>query len=395
MLSNREIFYQHMGLPSRNPLGIEINRAEGIYLYDEKGKKYIDLVSGVSVSNIGHRHPAVVEAIKTQVDKYMHLMVYGEYIQSPQVALAKKLTDLLPNQLNSVYFVNSGSEANEGAMKLAKRFTGRSEIIAFKNAYHGGTHGALSISGNESLKYAFRPLLPDVKFLEFNNFDDLDKITEKTACVVVESIQAEAGIILPKENFLEELRKKCKDQGTILILDDIQMGFGRTGKLFSFENFGFIPDILTLAKGMGGGMPIGAFISSKEMMLSLTFKPELGHITTFGGHPVCCAASLANLNVILDENLIDRANTIGYIFKNEFAGHPKIEDIRQAGLMLGLDLENTDQLTKLLDQFIKNGLIADRFLFRHNAFRIAPPLIISKKEVNITIELIKKSLDSI
>lgn len=391
-MTNREIFFQHMGLPSRNPMGLEINKAEGIYLYDKQGKEYIDLVSGVSVSNIGHRHPAIVKAVKSQLDQYMHLMVYGEYIQSPQVQLAKQLTDLLPEQLNSVYFVNSGSEANEGAMKLAKRFTGRSEIIAFKNAYHGGTHGALSILGNESLKYAFRPLLPDIKFLNFNQFDELDKITNKTACVVVESIQAEAGIILPEKNFLIDLRKKCTEKGVILILDDIQMGFGRTGKLFSFENFNFVPDILTIAKGMGGGMPIGAFISSHGMMLSLTSQPVLGHITTFGGHPVCCAAALANLNVIINEKLADNAELMGTLFENEFKSHPKIIGIRRKGLMLGLDLENEDQISKLLDQFIKHGLVADRFLFKSDAFRIAPPLTITKSEVFKTIELINSSL---
>lgn len=391
-MTNREIFYKHMGLPSQDPMGIEINKAEGIYLYDKNGKEYIDLVSGVSVSNIGHRHPAVVEAVKSQLDNYMHLMVYGEYIQSPQVQLAKRLADLLPDSLDSVYFVNSGSEANEGAIKLSKRITGRSEIIAFKNAYHGGTHGALSILGNESLKYAFRPLLPDVRFLEFNNFIDLKKITEKTACVVVESIQAEAGIILPKNDFLFELRKKCSDKGVMLILDDIQMGFGRTGKLFSFENFNFIPDIITLAKGMGGGMPIGAFISSREMMLSLTSKPSLGHITTFGGHPVCCAAALANLNVIVQENLINNGEMMGQIFEQEFKNHSKIKGLRRKGLMLGLDLESSDQISKLLNEFIKIGLVADRFLFKPDAFRIAPPLTITTIEVEKIIDWINKCL---
>ena len=264
-----------MGLPSSEPIGIEMDHSEGIYMYDKSGKEYIDLVSGVAVSNIGHRHPKVIKAIHEQLDKYMHLMVYGEYIQSPQVKLAKKLVDHLPENLDSVYFVNSGSEANEGAIKLAKRFTGRTEIVAFKNAYHGGTHGALSILGNESLKYAFRPLLPDIRFLNFNKFEDLNQISEKTACVVVESVQAEAGIILPAQDFLSTLKKRCKETGTLLILDDIQMGFGRTGKLFSFEHFNFVPDILTLAKGMGGGMPIGAFISSKKIMESLLLNLNL------------------------------------------------------------------------------------------------------------------------
>jgi len=392
MITNRDIFFKHMGLPSREPLGIEMDHSEGIYMYDKSGKEYIDLVSGVAVSNIGHRHPKVIKAVHDQLDKYMHLMVYGEYVQSPQVKLAKKLVDNLPKNLDSVYFVNSGSEANEGAIKLAKRFTGRTEIVAFKNAYHGGTHGALSVLGNESLKYAFRPLLPEIRFLNFNKFEDLNQITEKTACVIVESIQAEAGIILPENDYLSTLKNRCEETGTLLILDDIQMGFGRTGKLFSFENFDFIPDILTLAKGMGGGMPIGAFISSKEMMDSLTFNPELGHITTFGGHPVCCAASLANLEVILEEKLAQSANIKGEYFKEALIDHPKIKDIRQIGLMLGLDLGNNEEANQLVKIFIEHGLITDRFLFRPNAFRIAPPLIIKQEEIDKSIDLIKKSL---
>lgn len=392
MLTNREVFFRHLGLPSQNPMGLEIVRAEGIYLYDETGKEYIDLVSGVSVSNTGHRHPKVIEAIKNQLDKYMHLMVYGEYVQSPQVELAKLLVDNLPDFLDAVYFVNSGSEANEGAIKLAKRHTGRTEIISFKNAYHGGTHGALSVLGNESLKYAFRPLLPDISFLEFNKFEDIKLISEKTACVIVESIQAEAGIILPEKDFLVELKKRCVETGTLLILDDIQMGFGRTGKLFSFENFGFVPDILTIAKGFGGGMPIGAFISSKETMNKLTYEPELGHITTFGGHPVCCAAAIANLQVILEDDLIQNANVAGKMFVDALIEQPMIKEIRQTGLMLGLDIENVELTNKLVEQFKVNGLITDRFLFRPNSFRIAPPLIITSSEVEKSIELINKSL---
>jgi acetylornithine/succinyldiaminopimelate/putrescine aminotransferase len=395
MISNRDIFYIHLGLPSTSPLGLEISHAKGIYLYDTKGKEYIDLVSGVAVSNIGHLHPAVVNAVQSQLEKYMHLMVYGEYVQSPQVKLAKELTDQMPTQLDSVYFVNSGSEAIEGAMKLAKRFTERTEMIAFKNAYHGGTHGALSILGNESLKFAFRPLLPNIRFLEFNSVNDLSFITDQTACVVVESIQAEAGIILPEHDFLSLLRKKCDATNTLLILDDIQMGFGRTGKLFSFENFDFTPDILCLAKGMGGGMPIGAFVSSYKIMNSLTFEPELGHITTFGGHPVSCAAARANLKVILNNELSELANKKGEMFYEELIGHPKIMAIRKKGLMLGLDLENESLTGKLVAEFVKNGLITDRFLFRSNAFRIAPPLTISEVEIGKALHLIKKSLNSI
>ncbi len=395
MISQRDLFFKHLGIPSANPLGLEIDHAKGIYLYDTEGKEYIDMVSGVSVSNIGHLHPKVVEAVTEQLQKYMHLMVYGEYIQSPQVKLAKMLADLLPDNLNTVYFVNSGSEANEGAMKLAKRYSGRTEIVAFKNAYHGGTQGALSILGNESLKYAFRPLLPDIRFLKFNNFDDFSLITEKTACVVAETIQAEAGIILPANGFLKKLRDRCNETGALLVLDDIQMGFGRTGRLFSFENYDFIPDILTLAKGMGGGMPIGAFISSSEIMKSLTFDPEPGHITTFGGHPVCCAAAIANLNVILNDNLISKAQSKGNIFKENLLPHPAIKEIRQTGLMLGVELNDEKSANKLVRIFLKNGLITDRFLFKPSAFRIAPPLTISETEIRKAIELINQSLDEL
>lgn len=395
MSSNREIFLNHLGLPSKNPLGIEIESANGIYMYDTNGKSYIDMVSGVAVSNVGHRHPKVIQAIKDQLDKYMHLMVYGEIIQTPQVQLAKKLTDNLPQNLDAVYFVNSGSEAIEGAIKLAKRFTARTGIIAFKNAYHGGSHGALSILGNESLKNSFRPLLPDVKHLQFNSLIELSEITNKTACVVVETVQAEAGIILPNKGFLSALRKRCNDTGTLLILDDIQMGFGRTGKLFSFENFNFIPDILAIAKGMGGGMPIGAFISSKKIMDSLTFNPELGHITTFGGHPVCCAAAFANLEVILEDKLPEKAIINGLYFKQALSEIHQIKEIRQIGLMLGIELENIPITDKLMHLFVEHGLISDRFLFMPNAFRIAPPLIISPNEIEKIVSLIKKCFDNL
>ena len=389
-MTNREIFYRNMGLPSASPMGIEMERAEGIYIYGSDGKEFIDLVSGVSVSNIGHRHPKVIKAIHNQLEKYMHLMVYGELIQSPQVRLAKNLTDHLPGNLDSVYFVNSGSEAIEGALKLAKRVTGRSEIITFKNAYHGGTHGALSILGNESLKYAFRPLLPDIRFLRFNRKEDLEQITEKTACIVAESVQAEAGILLPENGFLKKLRKKCDQTGTLLVIDDIQMGFGRTGKLFSFENFGITPDILALAKGMGGGMPIGAFVASRKLMDSLTFQPELGHITTFGGHPVSCAAANASLNVILENKLSEQANKKGKKFKEEMEKQKGVMEVRQIGLMLGIDLESEKMMDRLLSLFIRNGLIADRFLFRPKAFRIAPPLTITNEEIEKTIGVLKK-----
>jgi acetylornithine/succinyldiaminopimelate/putrescine aminotransferase len=384
-----------MGLPAAEPMGIEIDHAEGIYLFDRTGKRYTDLVSGVAVSNIGHLHPAVVKSVKDQLEKYMHLMVYGEIIQTPQTNLASLLSDLLPTSLNCVYYVNSGSEAIEGALKLAKRYTGRSEIVAFKKAYHGGSHGALSILGDEHLKNAFRPLLPGITLIEFNRQEDLLMITEKTACVVAETIQAEAGIILPEPEFMTALRKRCDETGSLLVIDDIQMGFGRTGKLFSFEQYGIIPDILTLAKAMGGGMPIGAFISSHEIMKHLTFNPELGHITTFGGHPVSCAAALANLKVILDNKLADSAQDKGKRFAKALINHPAIRAVRHSGLMIGLDTGSPEIATRLISCFLQNGLITDRFLFRPQAFRIAPPLNITEDQMDETLQLIQKSLNQL
>ncbi len=381
MLTNRQIFFQHIGLPSQKPLAIEIERAEGIYMYGPNNKKYIDLVSGVSVSNIGHCHPKVTSAIKNQLDKYMHLMVYGEYIQSPQVKLAEKLHSILPKELDTTYFVNSGSEAIDGAMKLAKRYTGRTEIIAYKNAYHGGTHGALSILGNEKMKYAFRPLLPDIRHLEFNNFQHIDQVTERTACVVIEPIQAEAGIILPEKGFLQAIRKRCNETGALLIYDEIQMGFGRTGKMFCFELENTIPDVLCLAKGMGGGMPIGAFISSNEIMRTLTFNPVLGHITTFGGHPVCCASALANIEVLLEENLPDAANTKGKIFEDALSKLDAVKEIRRAGLMMAVDFKDEEINDRVINNLLDEGLVVDRFLFHPTSFRIGPPLTIAEDEI--------------
>jgi len=380
---------------STAPLALEIDHAEGIYLYTPSGKRYIDLVSGVAVSNIGHRHPSVITAVTDQMEKYMHLMVYGKYIQTPQVELAKMLSDHLPDNLSSTYFVNSGSEAIEGALKLSKRYTGRTEIISFKNAYHGGTHGALSIMGSEKLKYAYRPLLPDIRQLEFNDIIALDQITKKTACVVIEPIQAEAGIILPDPEFLTVLRKKCTETGTLLIFDEIQMGFGRSGKLFCFENYNVIPDILCLAKAMGGGMPIGAFISSKQIMSVLTNNPALGHITTFGGHPVCCAAAIANFKVLIEDNLIAQANKKGKLFYDTLIQHPNIKEIRIKGLMLGVKLKNEIITAKLINELFDNGIIVDQFLFCTDAFRIAPPLTISTSQIKEASEIIINCLDKL
>lgn len=379
-MNERQLFFQHIGQTSDSPLALEIEKAEGIYMFDPQGKAYIDLISGVSVSNIGHRNPKVVEAIKNQVDKYMHLMVYGEYVQSPQVQLAKLLTEVLPESLNSVYLVNSGSEANEGALKLAKRYTRRSEIVAFKKAYHGSTHGALSVMGEESFKNSFRPLLPDVRFLEFNNVFDLEQITDKTACVIVEPIQAEAGIILPEKDFLLKLRQKCTQTGALLIFDEIQVGFGRTGKLFAFENYGVVPDIITFAKGLGGGMPIGAFVADKNIMDSFKTNPVLGHITTFGGHPVSAAAALASLQFILDNKIVDKVNEKGDLFRKLLI-HPKIKSIRGKGLFLAVELDDFEMVLKTLHKSIELGLVFDWFIFCDNYFRIAPPLTITNAEI--------------
>ena len=394
MITHRQLFLQHIGQTSEAPLAIEIEKAKGIYLYDTDGKKYIDLISGVSVSNLGHLHPKVVKAVQEQAEKYMHLMVYGEYIQSPQVEFSKLLTDQLPKKLNCTYFVNSGSEANEGAMKLAKRYTGRTEIISLKNAYHGSTHGALSLMSDTYFTQAFRPLLPDIRYIEFNNKADLMQISEKTACVVIEPIQGEGGVILPTNNFLKDLRKRCNETGTLLIFDEIQTGFGRSGELFAFMKYDVVPDILTIAKAMGGGMPIGAFVSDKKIMDSFTNNPVLGHITTFGGHPVSAAAALANLKVLLNENIIEKVNGKGdYLLS--ILKHEKIKSIRGTGLFYSVELESAEMVQKFIKAAINEGMITDWFIFLDNRFRIAPPLIITKNEINTAVSIIKKVLDLI
>jgi acetylornithine/succinyldiaminopimelate/putrescine aminotransferase len=394
MLTNRQLFLQHLASPAEVPDALEIMKAEGIFLYDEKGQEFIDLVSGVSVSNVGHRHPKVVAAIERQLRQYMHLMVYGKYIQSPQVKLAGLITSKLPKSLDSLFFVNSGSEAIEGALKLAKRITGRSKLMAFKNAYHGSTHGALSVLGNEEMKYAYRPLLPEVGFLNFNNLTDLDKISTETAAVIIEPIQAEAGILIPDKEFMLSLADACSKAGALLIFDEIQMGFGRTGKLFAFEHFNIVPDILCLAKAMGGGMPIGAFVSSKEYMSTLTYNPALGHITTFGGHPVSCAAAHASLEVIIEDKLAEKADEKGHLFKTEIEKHPAVDHIRQIGLMLGVELKAGFPIPKLIKTLQQNGLIVDQFLFNNSSFRIAPPLTITTDEIHHVIAKLLRSLNS-
>ncbi len=391
MLTLRQLFLAHNAQTTDFPLLLEFERAEGIYLYDKSGKAYTDLISGIGVSNLGHGNPQIINAIKQQVDKYMHLMVYGEYVQAPQVKFAEKLVSLLPGNLQSVYFVNSGAEAVEGALKLAKRFTGRQQIVACHNSYHGSTHGALSVMGNEEYKQAYRPLLPGVNFIRFNHTDDLDLITSQTACVIIETIQGEAGVRVPDGAYMQALRKRCDTTGTLLILDEIQTAFGRTGKLFAFEHFGITPDILLLAKALGGGMPLGAFIASTKIMDALKENPMLGHITTFGGHPVCCAAGLAALEVLLDENLAATAVEKEIVMRNSLL-HPAIKEIRGMGLMLAIELENFTLNKKIIDRCIAHGVVTDWFLHYDNAMRIAPPLIITTGELQKACKIILEAV---
>ena len=384
-VNERELFLKHIAQTSPSPLAFEIARAEGCLLYDANGKEYIDLIGGISVANIGHRHPKVIEAIKKQLDAYMHVMVYGEFIESPQVQFAKLITDNLPPSLNSVYFTNSGAEAVEGSMKLAKRITNRTQIIAFKNSYHGSTQGALSIIGDEYWRNAFRPLLPDVLHLEYNSFESLDEICERTACVIAEAVQAEAGIIVPSKDpidigWLQALRKKCTETGTLLILDEIQAGFGRTGKLWGFENFDIVPDVLVLGKALGGGMPLGAFIADKKMMDAFTENPVLGHITTFGGHPVCCAAGMAAMKVLLEEKIISGVKTKEELFRSLLV-HRKIKSIRSFGLWMAVEFDSFEANKKVIDVCIVSGVMTDWFLFAPNCLRISPPLIISENQI--------------
>jgi acetylornithine/N-succinyldiaminopimelate aminotransferase len=392
MLTQRQLFLKHNAQTSTTPLLLEFVKAKGIYMYDAAGKKYMDLIAGIGVSNVGHCHPTVVEAVKKQAETYMHLMVYGEFVQSPQVNLAKALASVLPTNLDCTYFVNSGSEALEGAMKLAKRYTNRTELIACKNSYHGSTQGALSLMGNEEFKQAYRPLLPDIQFIEFNNEQDLEKITNKTAAVFIETIQGEAGIRVPDASYLIALRKKCDETGTLLVFDEIQCGFGRTGKMFGFEHFGVVPDVLLLAKGIGGGMPIGAFISSSQIMSVLTQNPILGHITTFGGHPVSCAAGLATLNAIIEEDLVKDVEKKGELFK-QLLKHSAIKEVRGKGLMLAAEFESYEILKQIIDGCIEDGIVTDWFLHCSNSMRIAPPLIITEDEIRSACAIILKNVE--
>lgn len=387
------IFLNNIAQTTPQPYGVTVERAEGIYLYTPDGKRYTDLISGIGVSALGHRHPKVVQAIKDQVDKHLHVMVFGEFIQATPNLLAQKLTSLLPESLNCVYYVNSGTEANEGALKLAKRYTGRTEIIACRKSYHGSTHGSLSVSGNEVKKQAFRPLLPDVRFIDFNVMEDVETITTQTAAVIMETIQGDAGVRVPSREYMQAIRKRCTETGTLLILDEIQAGMGRTGTLFAFEQFGIVPDILTTAKAFGGGLPIGAFVSSRAIMKCLTHDPALGHITTFGGNPVCCASALATLTVIEEEGLLKDVEKKGQLFES-LLKHPDIKEIRRFGLLFAIDFESADKVSSIVERAKELGIITYWFLSHPYSFRIAPPLTITETQIKESCEAILKAIDN-
>lgn len=380
MSTNRELFYNLQAQTTAHPMDLEIVRAEGLWITDAAGNEYMDLVSGLAVTNLGHRHPKVVAAIKEQCDQYLHAMPYGEFVQAPQTKLARALVARTPENLNNVYFVNSGAEAVEGALKLAKRYTGRPELLAFVGAYHGSTHGALSLSSNEAKKNHFRPLLPGVRHLRLNHPEDLALITTESAAVIIETIQGDAGVRVPHTSFMKALRKRCTDTGTLLILDEIQTGFGRTGKLFAFEHYGIDPDILVMAKALGAGMPIGAFMANSEVMKTLSFDPMLGHITTFGGHPVSCAAALAGIEVLENENLIEQCEEKGMMFEAQLL-HPAIREVRRKGMMLAVEFDSFESVHRIYHNCLKRGVITFWFLSCNNSFRLAPPLTITHDEI--------------
>lgn len=389
----RQLFLEHVGQTSDNPMMLEVERAEGIYLYGRDGKRWIDLISGVSVSAVGHGNRQVIDAICSQAQDYLHLMVYGEAVESPQVRYAQRIASLLPDPLDTVYFVNSGSEAVEGALKLAKRHTGRTEIIYYKNAYHGSTHGSLSVMGGEEYRNAYRPLLPDTRQIRFNEPADLRYVTPRTACVIIEPVQGEGGIFPADRDYLQALRDRCDQTGTLLIYDEIQTGLGRTGTLYFFQQYGIVPDILCTAKAFGGGMPLGAFIASNRIMSVLKTNPVLGHITTFGGHPVCCAAGLAALEYILSERLTEQADTKGALYESLLAGHPLVREIRRTGLLLGVEFGDSELTARIVLRAIDRGLMTEWFLFHDTAMRIAPPLTITDAEIRESCEILLEVLN--
>ncbi len=404
MKTLRQQFLEHVGQTSPSPLMIEVARAGGVYLWTPpcegwpEGQRFFDLISGVSVSNVGHGRPEVVRAVQRQAAEYMHTMVYGEIVEAPQVRYAARLAGLLPESLQSVYFVNSGAEAVEGGLKLAKRATGRREILAFRRAYHGSTHGGLSVmspDGGGEWRAPFEPLLPEVGWLAFNDFEGLERVTEEAACVIVEPVQGEAGVRLPSPGFLAALRRRCDEVGALLVFDEIQTGMGRCGSLFAFEKYGVVPDIMCVAKAFGGGMPLGAFISSRETMGLLSHDPALGHITTFGGHPVCCAAGLAALEVLLGEGLIDGVEAKGALYEELLAGHPAVREIRRAGLLMAVELGDSGRMYRVMELFRERGILSDWFLFCDTAFRISPPLVVTEAEIRESCEIIVQCLDEL
>lgn len=387
-------FLRHQGQTNQSPYLIEVERAEGIYIYDKTGKAYMDMIAGVAVNNIGHQHPSVIEAIKKQVDKHLHVMVYGEFIQDSQVQFAQKLASLLPESLDCVYTVNSGTEANEAALKLAKRVTGRSELVSFRGSYHGSTHGSMSVSGNEVKKQAFRPLLSDVRFLVFNSIEDLKQITDKTAGVIIETVQGDAGVRVPSNEFLVALRQRCTEVGALLIFDEIQCGMGRTGKLFAFEHFDVVPDILTLGKALGGGMPIGALVSSRQNLHEFTYNPMLGHITTFGGHPVNCAAGLACLEVMTTEIDFKEVERLAALLESIISQNKEIKEVRRIGMMFAFDMESFERVEKVVKRCLEKGLISFWFLSHPYSFRLSPPLNISEAEIRQAAAIILEAIET-
>ena len=394
MSTNKELFLRHQGQTSNAPMMVEIESSKGIYLFGKNGEKYIDLISGIGPSVLGHQHSKIVEAIKAQIDQHMHVMVYGEYVQSPQAKLAEKLATKFSQKLSVSFFVNSGSEAIEGALKLAKRYTGKPDLVSCKNSYHGSSHGCLSVGGDENQKRAFRPLLPGVKHIQFGDISELKTITENTAGFIIETIQGEAGVQIADKNYWKAVRERCDETNTLLILDEVQCGVGRTGKFSAFEHYGIEPDIVCLAKGLGGGMPIGAFISSKEIMQSLEENPVLGHITTFGGHPVSCASALATLEALDEEKTLDSVNEKSELFRKHLS-HPKIKEIRNLGLLMAVEFGSFDIVKKIIDDGVKNGLLTDWFLFCNTSIRVAPPLNISDSEIIDSCRIITKILDTL
>ena len=393
MSSTTSDFLSLQGQTNETPYLIEVDRADGIYIYDTDGKAYMDMIAGVAVNNIGHNHPKVVSALKAQIDKHLHVMVYGEFIQKSQLDFARSLTALLPPALNCVYTVNSGTEANEAALKLAKRVTGRAELVAFRGSYHGSTHGSMSVSGNETKKAAFRPLLPDVRFLSFNSLADLDQISEKTAGVIMETIQGDAGVRIPTIEFIQALRNRCAEVGALLIFDEIQCGMGRAGSLFAFEQFGVVPDILTLGKALGGGMPIGALVSSREHLSTFTHDPMLGHITTFGGHPVVCAAANACLEVMSTEIDFSEVERLGQLLESIVGQNSEIKEIRRIGMMFAFDMDSFERVEKVVKRCLEKGLISFWFLSHPYSFRLSPPLTITEAEIHKAGSIILEAIE--